>query len=131
MTPTQPSGWAVGGAVFAGASMLLVGVFHFIEGLVAIINDNFFVVGAHYTFNLDTTAWGWIHLIIGAVILLVGLALLAGQSWAFYTGILLALLSAVANFFFIPYYPVWSIVVIAIDVFVVWSLARVIDASRA
>jgi hypothetical protein len=127
-TPDQPSGWAIGGTIFAGSMLLLIGAFHIIEGLVAVIDDNFFVVGAHYTYNLDTSGWGWIHIIIGVIVLLVGLAILAGQRWALVVGIILAILSAVANFFFIPYYPVWSIVLIAIDVFVVWALARVVDS---
>jgi hypothetical protein len=127
-TPEQPGGWAIGGTIFAGSMMLLIGAFHIIEGLVAVIDDDFFVVGQHYTYNLDTTGWGWIHIIIGVIVLLVGLAVLAGQRWALVVGIVLAILSAVANFFFIPYYPVWSIVLIAIDVFVVWALARVADS---
>jgi hypothetical protein len=129
-TPRQPSGWAVGGTVFAGAMMLMIGIFQIIEGLVAVIDDDFFVVGRHYTFNLDTTGWGWIHLILGAIVLLVGLGVLAGQTWGLFVGIFLVVLSAIANFFFIPYYPVWSIVVIGIDVFIVWSLARVAEAQR-
>jgi hypothetical protein len=129
-TRRQPSGWAVGGTVFAGAMMLMIGIFQIIEGLVAVIDDDFFVVGRHYTFNLDTTGWGWIHLILGAIVLLVGLGVLAGQTWGLFVGIFLVVLSAIANFFFIPYYPVWSIVVIGIDVFIVWSLARVAEAQR-
>jgi hypothetical protein len=129
-TRDQPGGWAIGGTVFAGSMMLLIGAFGIIEGLVAIVDDDFFVVRGNYTFNLDTTGWGWIHLILGAVVLLVGLGVLTGQSWALVFGIVLAVLSAIAHFFFIPYYPVWSIVVIAIDVFIVWSLARVVEFQR-
>jgi hypothetical protein len=116
ITSRQPSGWAVGGTVFAGAMMLMIGIFQIIEGLVAVIDDDFFVVGRHYTFNLDTTGWGWIHLILGAIVVLVGLAVLAGQTWGLFVGIVLVVL--------------WSIVVIAIDVFIVWSLARVAEAQR-
>jgi hypothetical protein len=130
-TPEQPGGWAIGGTIFAGAMMLLIGAFQVIEGLVAVIDDNFFVVRGHYTFNLDTTGWGWIHLILGVIVLLVGLGVLAGQSWALVFGIVLVILSAIANFFFIPYYPIWSVVLIAIDVFVVWALARVVDSPAA
>jgi hypothetical protein len=129
-TPDQPGGWAIGGTVFAGAMMLLIGAFAIIEGLVAVIDDDFFVVRGNYTFNLDTTGWGWIHLILGVIVLLVGLGVLAGQSWAFVFGIVLVILNAIAHFFFIPYYPVWSIVVIAIDVFIVWALARVVEFER-
>jgi hypothetical protein len=129
-TPDQPGGWAIGGTVFAGAMMLLIGAFAIIEGLVAVIDDDFFVVRGNYTFNLDTTGWGWIHLILGVIVLLVGLGVLAGQSWALLFGIVIVILNAIAHFFFIPYYPVWSIVVIAIDVFIVWALARVVEFER-
>jgi hypothetical protein len=121
----QPvSGWALGGVVFAGCVLALNGGFHIVAGLVALIDDNFYVVTRNYTFDLDTTAWGWVHLIIGVLLLVTGLCLLARQSWAGVTAIVLAMLSALANFFFIPYYPFWSIVVIALDVFVIWALTR-------
>ena len=118
------SGWAVGGTVFAATILMLVGVFHFIAGLVAIIDDNFYVVTRHYTFNLDTTGWGWIHLIIGILLLITAFGLFSGSEWAAVVAIVLAGLSALANFFFIPYYPVWSIVIIALDVWVIWALTR-------
>jgi hypothetical protein len=120
----QPSGWATSGLVFAACLLTLVGVFQIVTGLVAIIDDNFYVVRGNYTFNLDTTAFGWIHLLAGVVILLTAFGLFSGSGWAGVTAIVLATLSAVANFFFIPYYPFWSIVVIALDVWVIWSLTR-------
>jgi hypothetical protein len=118
------SGWAVGGTVFAATILMLVGVFHAIAGLVAIFDDNFYVVTRHYTFDLDTTAWGWVHLLMGIALVLVAMGLFSRSTWAGVTAIFLASLSAVANFFFIPYYPVWAIVVIALDVWVIWSLTR-------
>jgi len=123
--PDRPvSGWARGGVIFAACILTLIGFFQVIAGLVAIIDDNFYVVARNYTFNLDTTGWGWIHLIIGILLLLTAFGLFAGQEWAAVVGVVLAGLSAVANFFFIPYYPVWSIVVIALDVWVIWALTR-------
>jgi hypothetical protein len=118
------SGWAAGGVVFAATVLMLIGTFQVIAGLVAIINDDFYVVGRNYTFDLDTTAWGWIHLVLGAFLNTCGLALFARRAWAGVAAIMLAALSAVANFFFIPYYPFWSIVMIALDVWVIWSLTR-------
>jgi hypothetical protein len=118
------SGWAVGGVVFAATMLLIIGVFHAIAGLVAIIDDDFYVVGREYTFKLDTTAFGWIHLLMGLLLVGAGWALFARRSWAGVAAIVLAGLSAIANFFFIPYYPFWSIVVIALDVWVIWSLTR-------
>ena len=95
-----------------------------IAGLVAIFDDNFYVVTRNYTFDLDTTAWGWIHLLLGILLVVTGFGLFNRSPWAGVTAIFLAGLSAVANFFFIPYYPFWAILVIALDVWVIWSLTR-------
>jgi hypothetical protein len=113
--------------VFAGVIMLLVGAFHVIAGLVAILDDQFYVVTRNYTYNLDVTGWGWIHLIAGALVVLGGIYVFSGATWARIFGITLAVLSAIANFFFVPYYPFWSLLIIALDVWVVWSLSRPVD----
>jgi hypothetical protein len=118
------SGWAVGGISFAGTMMLLIGIFQAIAGLAAIVEDEFFVLTENYVFDLDVTAWGWIHLILGVLVAVAGWSLFARKTWAAVVAIALAMLSAVANFFFIPYYPFWSIVVIALAVWVIWSLTR-------
>jgi hypothetical protein len=114
--------WAAGFVVFAGSVMLVVGVFHAIQGLVAIFNDDFYVVARNYTFDLDTTAWGWIHLLLGILIAFAGWGVFTGAAWARAVGMILAILSAIANFFFIPYYPVWSITIIALDIAIIWAL---------
>jgi hypothetical protein len=118
------SGWAVGGITFAAVMMTLIGVFQVIAGLVAIFDDNFYVVTANYTFDVDTTAWGWIHLLLGIIVLVAAYYLTAGRAWAAALAIVLAALSAIANFFFIPYYPFWSLLLIALAVWVIWSLTR-------
>jgi hypothetical protein len=118
------SGWALGGVTFAACVLTLIGAFQVIAGLVAIIDDNFYVVARNYTFDLDTSGWGWIHLILGALLVATGVGLFARQAWAGITAIGLAALSALANFFFIPYYPFWAILVIALDVWVIWALTR-------
>ena len=118
------SGWAVGGIVFAACLLSLIGAFQVIAGLAAIINDDFFVVTRNYTFDLDTTVWGWIHLVLGAVLLATAWGLFGRKPWAGVTAISLAMLSAVLNFFFIPYYPWWALVVIALDIWVIWALTR-------
>jgi hypothetical protein len=124
--PEEPpvSGWVMGGFVFAATMLVIIGIFHAIAGLVAIIDDDFYRVRSDYTFDLDATGWGWIHLIFGIIIVVVGFALYARQEWAAITAVVLAGLSAVANFLFIPYYPLWSIVAIALDVWVIWALTR-------
>jgi hypothetical protein len=120
----EVSGWAIGALSFAGAMMILVGIYQIIAGISAIANDSLFVKTPNYTYDLDVTAWGWIHLILGIVILLAGIALFSGQPWAGVTAMLLAILSAVANFFLIPYYPFWSLLVIALDIWILWALTR-------
>ena len=124
MTRQEPSGWVVSGIVFAAAMLTLIGCFQVIAGLVAIFDDEFYVVTRNYTFNLDTSAWGWIHLLLGLLLLLTAFGLISQRKWAGITAIVLAIISAIANFFFIPYYPFWSIVVIALDVWVIWALTR-------
>jgi hypothetical protein len=121
----QPvSGWAVGGVAFAATMMTLIGVFQALTGLVAIFNDSFYVVARNYTFDLDVTAWGWIHLVLGLAVFATGLGLFARRSWAGITGLILVMLSALSNFFFIPYYPVWALLVLGLDVWVIWALTR-------
>jgi len=118
------SGWAWGGIAFAATMAILVGTFQVMEGLVAIINDEFYVVARNYTFDLDVSAWGWIHLIVGSVMLVVGFGLYTRATWAGVFAIVVAMLSAVANFFFIPYYPIWALVLIGLNVWIIWALTR-------
>ncbi len=118
------SGWAMGGAMFAATLMFIVGIFEAISGLAAIFEDEFFVVTPNYVFDLDVTAWGWIHLILGLVVAGAGWALFARKPWAGVVAIVLASLAAIANFFYIPYYPFWAILIIALSIWVIWALTR-------
>lgn len=129
-TEPEASAWAFGGLVFAAWVLIIIGAFEIVTGLVAILDDQFYVVAQNYTFDLDTTAWGWIHLLIGLLLVGTGVGLFTGQTWAAVAALVLAAISAVVNFFFIPYYPFWAILVIALDVWVIWSLTRrgVLDA---
>ena len=111
--PSRTSGWATGLALFAGVIMIMAGIFEALAGLSAIINDKFYVISANYAYEVDVTGWGWIHLILGVVVALAGVYVLSGRLWARIVGIVIALMSATANFFFIPYYPVWSVLIIA------------------
>jgi hypothetical protein len=113
---------AVGWISFAGAMLVMVGIFQAIAGIVAIADDEFFVVGRDWTFKLDTTAWGWIHLGLGVILVLAGIGVFSGNVLARTIGVGVALLSAVANFLWLPYYPVWSIVMIAVDISIIWAL---------
>jgi hypothetical protein len=124
MQEPEVSEWAIGGIAFAATLMVLIGAFQVIAGLGALFNDDFFVVTRNYAFDLDITAWGWIHLIFGLVILATGVGLYGRREWAGVTGLMLVMLSAIANFFFIPYYPVWALVLIGLDVWVIWALTR-------
>jgi hypothetical protein len=123
-TAARPSGWVIGGVTFASTIMILIGIFQAFAGLEAIIDDDFYVVTQNYAFDLDTTAYGWIHLILGIVIVCAGFALWARKTWAAIVAIFLAMLSAIANFFFIPYYPFWSILMIALAIWVIWAITR-------
>ena len=113
---------AVGLAFFAATLMIMVGAFQAIQGVVALANDTFYVVGSEYVFQFDLTTWGWIHLAIGALLIVVGIFLFRGASWARWTAVGLAGLSALANFMWLPYYPLWAALVIALDVAIIWAL---------
>lgn len=123
MQEREPRGWVLGFTVFAGVMMIIIGVFHAVVGLAAIVEGTFYRVTPNYIFEFDVTGWGWIHLILGIIVAIVGFGILSGQAWARMAGIALAVLSAIANFLFIPYYPVWAILIIALDVVVICALA--------
>ena len=116
------SGWAVGVTLFAALMMLMTGLFQALAGLVAIFENEFYVSTRNYLFQFDATSWGWIHLLVGVSVAFAGLGLLSGKTWARVVAITLAVLSATANFLFLPYYPFWALTVIALDIFVIWAL---------
>jgi hypothetical protein len=119
----EVSGWAVGFILFAGVMMVMSGGFQAFSGLVALFENEFYVPTRNYLFQFDATAWGWIHLLGGLLVLAAGFAVMMGQTWARVVAIILAVLSALANFAFIPYYPFWALTIIALDIFVIWALA--------
>jgi len=128
LSPAQRS-WSVGLAAMAGLLLLMVGGFQLLQGLAALIRGDLFVVVQGNTYSLNVTGWGWIHLIIGIIGIVTGFALLVGLTWARIVGIVLAVLSAIANFMFLPYSPIWSILIIVLDIAVIWALT-VYDRSR-
>jgi hypothetical protein len=103
---------------------LVVGIFQAVVGLTAIFERTFYVLADSYLFGFDVVAWGWIHLALGVLVAVGGGAVLAGQAWGRVLGIVLASISAVANFLFLPYYPLWSMLIIAADIAIIWALAR-------
>jgi hypothetical protein len=103
--------------------MLMVGVFQALQGLIAIFENEFYVATRNYLFEFDATTWGWIHLVIGLLVAFAGWGLLSGRTWARSVAIALAVLSAISNFLFIPYYPFWSLLIITLNIFVIWAVA--------
>jgi hypothetical protein len=122
-TDAAPNDAAVGLTVFAAVMMIMLGIFQAIQGIVALFNDNFYVAGQKWVFEFDLTAWGWIHLLVGVLIAVAGFFVLQGTAWARWLGIGIAAVSAILNFMWLPYYPIWSLLIIALDVFVIWALA--------
>lgn len=118
----QPSAWAAGYAAFAGVVLIMVGFFQAVAGLAATVDDTFYVVGREYVFQFDATTWGWIHLIIGLVVLLAGFGIFSGNVLARTVGVLAAAVSGLAAFMWLPWYPVWGVVIIALDIAIIWAL---------
>jgi hypothetical protein len=110
--------------------MLVIGVFQGMQGLAAILEDDLFVVGRAFAYELDLTTWGWVHLIGGIIVAVAGAFVLRGAFWAQIVGIVVAALSAIANFAYLPYYPFWSLLIIALNVLVIWALATHRGAVR-
>lgn len=118
----EPTGW-VGMVVFAGVMLLMLGSFQAIEGLVALFRDDFYLTTRNgLVIPVDYSAWGWTHLILGLIAVGTGFGILYGQMWARVVGIVIAVLSALANLAFLPAYPVWATIVIAVDVLVIYAL---------
>lgn len=123
--------WAGGVSVFAGTMMATVGLFQFFEGLSAVLNDSVYVTARDYVYQFDITTWGWIHLVIGITAVAGGAAILAGHELGFLLGIMIAGLSAVTNFLFLPWFPIWATVIIAVDIAVIWALCVRMSQNRA
>ena len=118
----EGSSAAVGWSAFAAVMMLMMGVWWMISGLVAIVNKEFYVVSQEWILKLDVTIWGWIHLMIGLIILLAGIGVLSGAIWARAVGTAIAFISALTAFAWLPYYPFWGFLYIAVSIVVIWAL---------
>jgi hypothetical protein len=121
-TRANYSGWAVGWAGFAGVMLIMIGVFDVIQGLAALFNDKFYVVSEEWIFEFDITAWGWIQLILGVILIASGIGIFSGNVAARTVGVIIAGVAAIVNFAWLPYYPLGSVIVIAICVAVIWAL---------
>jgi hypothetical protein len=115
--------FAAGVAVFAGVLLATLAVFQILQGIAAIAEDEVFVSGIDYVYKLDVTTWGWIHLVIGALALAVGVGILGGRSWAQVAGMGIAVISALSQFMFMPLYPLWALLLIAMNILIIWALA--------
>ena len=119
---TQPSGAAVGITFTAALILIFAGTFGIIQGIVGLVNNEFYVVTQKWVFQLDTTTWGWIHIVVGLIAFGAGCGLFAGQVWARTVAVIAACLSMIANFVWMPYYPWWALLIITFDAFVIWAV---------
>lgn len=120
---------AFGISVFAGVLLVTLGSFHVLQGFSAVLKDDIFVTGVDYVYKIDVTTWGWITMLLGVIAVAVGAGILKGQVWAASAGIGFAVLSALAQFAFMPYYPFWSLLIISLDILVIWALAKQISQA--
>lgn len=114
-------GAAAGVTVFAGLLMMMTGFFHAVMGVIALFNDEFYVAAREYVFQFDVTTWGWIHLALGLLVILAGIALFRAAVWARTVAVIMACISIVASFAWLPYYPFASVAVIVFGVLVLWA----------
>lgn len=114
---------------FAGTMLIMAALFQILQGIAAVAQDTVYLTGVEYVYQLDMTSWGWIHIVVGAVVLATGIGVFTGRAWAYLMGIVLATLSSIANFAFLPYFPIWSGIVIALNVAVIWSLCTLLASD--
>jgi hypothetical protein len=122
---------ATGWTMFAAFLMVFGGALAIFQGIAAIAKDDVFVTTRNYSFEYSVSGWGWIHLFLGIVVVLAGFALFGNALWARMLAVLLAGLSMVANFVWLPHYPLWSIVLIAIDIAIIWAVCTGPQRSKA
>ncbi|MFF7357105.1 MULTISPECIES: DUF7144 family membrane protein [Streptomyces] len=124
-TPTTRDVWASGLTAFGAVMLALAGLLDIFRGIMAIAHDDVFLTTRNYVFRFDLTGWGWVHLVLGVVAVVVGLGLLKVAAWARVCGVVIASLIIIANFLSLPYYPIWSIVLIAFSALIIWALCVV------
>ncbi|MBB4711795.1 hypothetical protein ACIQNT_07850 [Streptomyces luteogriseus] len=114
--------WAAGGLVLGGVLMVVYGLFAVLQGIAAIAGDEVYTSFGQYSFEFDLTAWGWIHVIVGVLVVVAGLGLFTGADWARVASAIVVGLALIANFLWLPYQPFWSIIMIVTGLFVLWSV---------
>ncbi|MER7772587.1 hypothetical protein [Kitasatospora sp. NPDC096140] len=121
---TVERAFAGGLTTFAGIMLIFGGIMAVFQGISGIAHDDLVVVTKDYTFSMNTTGWGWIDLVLGVVLVLAGTALVGGGGavWARVVGVIASGLAMIANFVWLPHYPFWAVVLIAINAFVIWAL---------
>jgi nitrate reductase NapE component len=122
---TAKQEWAVGLTIFGAVMLMIAGILDIMRGIAAIAEDDVFLTTRNYVFQFDLTGWGWIHLALGALAVIVSLGLFQASTWARVAGVTIAGLIIIANFLSLPYYPVWSVVMIAMSGFIIWALCVV------
>lgn len=118
----EDSGFRSGWVVFAAVMMIFGGTMSILEGITAILRDDVLVVTRNYAYTFNTTSWGWVHLGLGILVVLAGLALFGGALWARVVAVFIAGVSMIFQFMWLPHYPLWALVLIAIDAFVIWAV---------
>jgi len=111
------------GTVFAGVLLAITGIIDVLQGIAAIAKDDVYTQVGKYVFKFNLTSWGWIHLVIGVLVVAVAFGVLSGAAWARVTGIVLISLNLIENFLWLPYQPWWAVILIGLDVFIIWALA--------
>jgi hypothetical protein len=117
----ETTGW-VGWVAFAGVMMIIGGALSTIFGIVAAVNDQWVVFQGGEDVYLDLSAWGWVHIIVGLVVFACGFGVFTGNVFARTIGVIIAALSLIAQFFWLPVYPIWAVIIITIDALVIWAL---------
>ncbi|GAA4412238.1 hypothetical protein GCM10023168_33890 [Fodinibacter luteus] len=124
------STWAGGLTLFGGAMLVIVGILELLQGWSAIRKDDVFVAAPNYVYALDLTTWGWIHVLIGAAAIIVGAAIVKVRTWGLIAGIVIAAISLVSNFLFVPQSTWWAVVMVALSVALIWAFSEVISENR-
>jgi hypothetical protein len=117
----ERTGWT-GWIVFAGVMLLIGGSLNIFYGIIAAVNDDWVVFTNRSAVYIDVSEWGWVHIILGAIVFLAGIGVFSGNILARIVGVIVASISLLANFLFIPVYPLWALIVITIDALVIWAL---------